>query len=224
MRVGVLGSGPVARVLAAGFHDHGHDVAVGTRHPSKLANWSAEHDGVRVVSVAEAAAHGEVVVLAVTGEFAAEVLRAAGEDALAGKTVIDTTNPLAGGPPVDGVLPYFTELDDSLMERLQRQFPSAHLVKAFNSVGNQFMVDPSFEGGPPTMFICGDEPAAKRTVTAILDQFGWDVADMGTVVAARVIEPLCALWCIPGMRGDGWNHAFKLLRQPTRGPDGRATA
>jgi predicted dinucleotide-binding enzyme len=130
---------------------------------------------------------------------------------LAGKVIIDATNPIAEAPPTNGVLKYFTTLDDSLMERLQREFTGARFVKAFNSVGNASMVNPAFKGGKPTMFICGNDEAAKKTVTGILDAFGWETADMGAVEAARAIEPLCMLWCIPGFLRQDWVHAFKLL-------------
>ena len=127
--------------------------------------------------------------------------------------MIDACNPIGGGPPVNGVLSYFTTLTDSLMERLQKAYPAAHFVKAFNSVGNAQMVNPHFSGGRPTMFICGADANAKRVVTQILDQFGWDTEDMGAVEAARAIEPLCMLWCIPGIGKNDWSpHAFKLLR------------
>lgn len=212
MRVGILGSGQVARALGDGFLRHGHDVMLGTRDPTKLADWLAEHDGAAAGSVADAAAHGEVAVLAVRGSVAEDVLRSAGEDNLAGKPVIDTTNPLADAPPVNGVIRFFTDLDESLMERLQVAFPGISLVKAFSSVGNALMVDPDLPGGPPTMFICGNDDSAKATVRAILEDFGWDVADFGTVESARAIEPLTILWCIPGMLDGTWNHAFKLLR------------
>ncbi|MGH2571293.1 MAG: NADPH-dependent F420 reductase [bacterium] len=209
MRVGVLGSGVVGRVLAAGFLKHGHDVAVGTRSPEQLATWRKDHPKARVTSVADAAKGAEVVALAVKGSVARDALAAAGN--LDGKIVIDATNPIADAPPVKGVLSFFTKLDDSLMERLQREFPSARFVKAFSCVGNAHMVNPSFAGGPPTMFICGNDPAAKKTVTGVLDQFGWETADMGGVEAARAIEPLCMLWCSPGLLHNQWSHAFKLL-------------
>jgi predicted dinucleotide-binding enzyme len=138
-------------------------------------------------------------------------LHAAGAANLEDKAVIDATNPIADAPPVNGVLKFFTSLDESLLERLQREFPAARLVKAFNSVGNACMVNPQFESGRPTMFICGNDEAAKKTVSGILDQFGWEVADMGSAEAARAIEPLCMLWCIPGFLRNDWVHAFKLL-------------
>ena len=151
------------------------------------------------------------MVLAVKGTAAQDALRAANASNLAGKPVIDATNPIADAPPVNGVLKFFTSLDESLMERLQREFGDVHFVKAFNSVGNACMVNPQFQGGKPTMFICGNDEAAKKTVSGILDQFGWETADMGKAEAARAIEPLCMLWCIPGFLRNDWTHAFKLL-------------
>jgi predicted dinucleotide-binding enzyme len=211
MKIGVLGSGVVAKTLAAGLGGLGHQVRVGTRQPGKLGEWAAQAAGVAVGSVADAAAFGDAIVLAVKGTAASDVLRAAGDTNLAGKTIIDATNPIADAPPVNGVLKFFTSLDDSLMERLQREFPRAHFVKAFNSVGNALMVNPRLAGGKPTMFICGNDDAAKKTVTGILDQLGWETADMGKAEAARAIEPLCILWCIPGFLRQDWMHAFKLL-------------
>lgn len=212
MKIGILGSGVVAQSLAGGFLKHGHAVALGTREPAKLAAWAEKNPAARVASFKDAARFGEIVVLAVKGSVAGDALRAAGAENLAGKTVIDATNPIADAPPVNGVLRFFTSLEDSLMERLQREFADLHFVKAFNSVGNAFMVNPNFAGGKPTMFICGNEAASKRSVAAICDQFGWDVADMGAAEAARAIEPLCMLWCIPGLLRNEWTHAFKLLR------------
>jgi predicted dinucleotide-binding enzyme len=213
MKVGVIGSGDVARTLAGGFLKHGHDVMIGSREPAKLAAWAGEHRGARTGSFADTAHHGEVVVLAVKGAAALEALRAATSAHLAGKPVIDATNPIADAPPANGVLKFFTSLDDSLMERLQREFPDARFVKAFNSVGAALMVDPKLPGGRPSMFICGNDETAKRTVRGILEQFGWDTEDMGKAEAARAIEPLCILWCIPGFLRNDWTHAFRLLHQ-----------
>ena len=212
MKVGILGSGDVAKSLAGGFLKHDHEVMLGTRDGAKLADWAKQNARSRVGSFAEAAKFGELVVVAVKGTVALEALRAATAANLAGKAVIDATNPIAEAPPVNGVLKYFTNLDESSMERLQREFPQARFVKAFNSVGAAGMVDPKFKGGPPTMFICGNDDAAKKTVTRILDQFGWETADMGKAEAARAIEPLCMLWCIPGFLRQDWVHAFKLLK------------
>ena len=213
MKIGIIGSGVVGKTLAAGFRKHGHEVEIGTREPAKLQEWATQHSGVRVGSFAEAAKFGEVVVLAVAGSVALAAAKLAGDDNLAGKTVIDVCNPIGGGPPVNGVLSYFTATNDSLMEALQKAHPSAHFVKAFNSVGSAQMVNPQFAGGAPTMFVCGDNAKAKKTVAKLLDQFGWETEDMGAVEAARAIEPLCRLWCIPGVgKGDWSPHAFKLLR------------
>ncbi len=211
MNVGILGSGVVATTLGSGFLKHGHACMLGTRDARKLAEWQAKHAAATIGSFAQAAAFGEVVVLAVKGDAALDVLRLAGDPALADKVVIDTTNPIAAAPPVNGVLKYFTSLDESLLERLQQTHPGVRFVKAFNSVGNARMVNPQYAGGRPTMFICGNDAAAKQTVTGVLDQFGWETLDLGAVEAARAIEPLCILWCIPGFLRNEWTHAFKVL-------------
>jgi len=211
MKVGILGSGDVAKVLASGFVRHGHQVMIGSRTPAKLADWASGNPKAAIGTFADAARFGELIVLAVKGAAAHEALQLAGERNLARKAVIDATNPIAEAPPVNGVLKFFTSLDESLMERLQKGFPDAHLVKAFSSVGNACMVNPQFKGGKPTMFICGNDEASKTTVRGVLDQFGWETADMGKAEAARAIEPLCMLWCIPGFLRNDWVHAFKLL-------------
>jgi predicted dinucleotide-binding enzyme len=210
-RVAVLGSGPVAKVLASGLKTHGYEVRIGNRSLEKIAAFGKEA-GISTGTPAETAAWADVVVLAVAGRAAEEALAGVGAANLRGKIVIDTTNPIAGEPPVDGVLRFFTGPNDSLMERLQAAFPDARFVKAFNSVGNAFMVGPSFAGGRPTMFYCGNDAAAKADVARLIEQFGWEGADMGSAVAARALEPLCQLWCIPGLRENRWSHAFKLLR------------
>jgi predicted dinucleotide-binding enzyme len=212
MKIGVLGSGIVAQTLAAGFVKHGYETMVGTRDRSKLAEWNRANPKARLGSFSETAAFADVVVLAVKGLASAEALRAAGDN-VSGKVVIDATNPIADAPPENGLLKLASSLDGSLMERLQREFPRVRFVKAFSSVGYFHFVDPQFGGVMPTMFICGNDGAAKTIVTEILDRFGWEAADMGTVEAARAIEPLCVLWCIPGLLRNEWNHAFKLLKK-----------
>jgi 8-hydroxy-5-deazaflavin:NADPH oxidoreductase len=212
MHVGVLGSGQVGKTLAVGFLKHGHQVMLGTRETIKLMSWIGEHPKVIVGSFADAAKFGEVVVLAVKGSAANEVLNMSTPSNLAGKLVIDTTNPIAETPPVNGVLKFFTGPNESLLERLQRQVPQAHFVKAFNSVGSGLMVNPVLAGGKPTMFICGNDEAARKKATEVLDMFGWEVADMGKAEAARPIEQLCVLWCIPGFLKNDWSHALKVLR------------
>ena len=213
MQVGVIGSGVVAKTLATGFLKHGYAVTLGSRSPQKLAEWAAANPKGRRGTFAQAAAFGDVVVLAVNGKVAAEALRLADAKNLKGKPVMDATNPIADVPPVNGVLQFFTGVNESLMEQLQKEFADAHLVKVFNSVGAAHMVDPAFPGGKPTMFLCGADAGAKKTVAGIVEEFGWEVADMGGAEAAGAIEALCVLWCIPGFRQNQWNHAFKLLKK-----------
>jgi predicted dinucleotide-binding enzyme len=212
MKVGIIGSGVVAQALAQGFIKHGHEVALGTRDSAKLADFAAANKGASVGSFSDVARSAELVVLAVKGTAAVNAIREAGAENLSGKPVMDATNPIADAPPENGVLKFFTNLDESLMEQLQREFSDVHFVKAFNSVGSALMVDPQFKGGKPTMFICGNDAKAKEVVAGIIEQFGWESEDMGGAEAARAIEPLCILWCIPGFQKNEWNHAFKLLR------------
>jgi predicted dinucleotide-binding enzyme len=211
-KIGIIGSGAVAKALGSGFIRHGYDVMLGTSDATKLADWEAKNGG-KVGSFSEAAAFGELLVLAVKGVHAESALQRAGLENLTGKTVLDATNPIdEKTPPDKGVLHFFTDLNGSLMERLQAFAPTANFVKSFNSVGSAFMVDPQFPGGPPTMFICGNNADAKQETTALLHEIGWEVEDMGAAEAARAIEPLCILWCIPGFRENRWTHAFKLLK------------
>jgi predicted dinucleotide-binding enzyme len=212
-KIGILGSGQVGEALANGFLKHGDQVMRGSRDPAKLGAWAAAA-GPRASSgtFEDAARFGDVVVLAVKGA-AAESLVASLAGALAGKVVLDTTNPLADAPPVNGVLRLFTGPNESLMERLQASAPRARFVKAFSCVGNALMVNPALPGGMPTMFVCGNDAAAKAVAREILERFGWECEDLGAVEAARAIEPLVSLWCLPGFLRNDWAHAFKLLRR-----------
>jgi predicted dinucleotide-binding enzyme len=210
MRYGILGSGEVGQVLAQGLAKHGYEVRIGSRTPAKLADFSRE-TGIVAGTFADTASWGEALVLCVKGLGAEEALKLAGKDRLKGKVIIDTTNPISDEPPDDGVLRSFTDLNHSLMERLQAAYPDAHFVKAFNTVGSARMVDPKMAGGQPTMFYCGNDAGAKAEVARLLETFGWEPADMGGATAARAIEPLAVLWCIPGFLKDSWTHAFKVL-------------
>jgi predicted dinucleotide-binding enzyme len=214
MRIGVIGSAVVGQTLAAGLKKHGHDVRIASRAPSKLADFSRT-SGIPAGTFQDVAAWAELVVLAVSGTGAIEAVREIGVANLVGKPVMDTTNPIAQEPPEDGVLRFFTSPNDSLMERLQAAAPGAKFVKAFNSVGAGLMVNPEFPGGAkPTMFFCGDDPQAKAAVARIIGELGWEAADMGSAKAARAIEPLCQLWCIPGFLSNQWtSHAFHVLRR-----------
>jgi predicted dinucleotide-binding enzyme len=209
-KVGVIGSGVVGQTLARGFKSHGYDVRIGSRNPEKLAEFSSA-SGIGSGTFSDVAIWADLIVLAVQGSAAEEALRLAGAERLNGKIVIDTTNPISDEPPVDGVLKFFTGPNTSLLERLQAAYPQVRLVKAFNSVGNARMVNPTYRQGKPTMFYCGNDAQAKASVAEILKQFGWEPADMGTAAAARAIEPLCQLWCIPGFRQNHWTHAFAVL-------------
>jgi hypothetical protein len=211
-KIAVLGSGQVGQVLADGFLKHGHEVMRGSREPGKLAAWKESKGAkARTGTFAEAARFGEIAVLAVKGSAALEVVKAC-EGGLDGKSVLDATNPIADAPPKDGVVAFFTGPNDSLLERLQTAAPSAHFVKAFSSVGAALMVNPDLGGIKPSMFICGNDDGAKAEARTILDAFGWETEDMGTATAARAIEPMCMLWCIPGFLRNDWAHAFKMLR------------
>jgi len=213
-KVGVIGSGVVSQVLADGLLKYGYSVMRGTREAAKLADWKKQAGPqASVGGFTDTARFGELVLIAVKGSAAESAVKLCGPEALAGKTVIDATNPIAEAPPTNGVLKFFTTLDESLMERLQKLAPKAHFVKAFSCVGNGHMVNPDFGGVKPTMFICGNETSAKGQVREILTQFGWETEDMGGAEAARAIEPLCMLWCIPGLLRNQWTHAFKLLKK-----------
>jgi predicted dinucleotide-binding enzyme len=213
MKIGIIGSGEVGRTLGAAFLSEGHQVLLGTRHVAKeeVKKWQQENPSGTIGSFADAAKFADLIVLAIGGSVTEAAIRLAGIDHFAGKIVIDATNPIAAAPPVNGVLSFFTDLQDSLMEKTQRLVPGARLVKAFNSVGSDFMYKPKFPGGTPTMFICGNDEDARKTVTGILTSFGWETEDLGKAEAARAIEPLCMLWCIPGLLRNQWTHAFKLL-------------
>lgn len=212
MKVGILGSGDVAKALAKGFIHYGHEVLLGSRDSAKLTEFVQANTGVKQGSFADAASFGDLVVLAVKGVHAEAALKLAGTEKLTGKVVIDATNPIADLPLVKGVLQFYTGPNDSQGERLQHAFPALRFVKAFSCVGSAFMVNPTFVGGKPTMFIAGNDAQAKATVSEILLQFGWDIADMGDIEAARAIEPLCQLWCLPGFIRNEWQHAFALLK------------
>jgi 8-hydroxy-5-deazaflavin:NADPH oxidoreductase len=214
MKIGIIGSASVGQALAKGFKNEGHEVVLGTRDPAKkeLADFKNQNPSIGIATFQETAAGAELIVLATAGTVIEEAIKMADPANFNDKIVIDTTNPLTAEPPVNGVLKFFTDLDNSLMERIQQLIPDAKLVKAFNSVGNSLMYKPALPGGVPTMFICGNNDEAKQTVTSILTSFGWETEDMGKAEAARAIEPLCILWCIPGFLRNSWTHAFKLLK------------
>jgi len=211
VKVGVLGSGDVGKVLAGGFLKLGHEVRIGSRSPEKLKEWAAgAGDGASTGTFAEAAEFGDIIVLATHGEGTQSAIEMAGAANFDGKVVIDATNPLdfsSGGPQLS------IGLNDSLGERVQRWLPKARVVKAFNTVGNAHMIDPQFPGGPPTMFIGGNDADAKKLVTQVCEAWGWEVAALGGIDASRYLEPMCMAWVVYGIRTGTWNHAFKLLKK-----------
>jgi predicted dinucleotide-binding enzyme len=209
--IGIIGSGTVGQALGEGFVKYGHKVMIGTRDTSKLKEWQSKiGESAQLGNTTEAAKFGDLLVLATKGTVAKDVIISINTEDLAGKTIIDATNPIADEAPEDGVLKFFTK-DTSLMEILQETAPKANFVKAFNTIGSGFMVNPPFES-KPTMFIAGNNDHAKKEVGDIIIKFGFEVEDMGTAKASNVLEQLCILWCIPGFRENRWNHAFKLLK------------
>jgi len=214
MKVGILGTGDVGQALGAGFAQLGHDVMMGSRDPQseKVQGWVAKtgsHAGAG--TFAEAARSGEVLLLATLWSGTESAIRLAGPANFAGKVVMDATNPLVftpGAPPSLAL-----GHTDSGGEQVQRWLPAARVVKVYNTVGHAHMVNPNFPGGPPDMFICGNDAAAKKTVTDICRAFGWPTIDVGGIEGARLLEPLCILWVRYGFATGGWNHAFKLLRK-----------
>lgn len=208
LKVAILGSGTVGST-ANGFLKYGYEVMRGSRNPSKLSEWKSKSSkNAKIGTFEESALFGDILVLAVKGTAAEQVIKSLSPSSIKGKTIIDVTNPIAEVPPTNGVLSFFTSANNSLMEILQKAAPQANFVKAFSCVGGPFMVNPSFPDGKPTMFICGTNSQAKGRVREIL-QFGWDT---GVGAAARAIEPICILWCIPGLLNNKWGHAFKLLK------------
>ena len=223
MKIGVLGTGMVAKALAGKLGKLGHEIKLGTRDVKAtlarsepdmaggppLRTWLEANPQVALGTHAEAAAHGEIVINALSGQGALPGLESAGADALAGKVLIDISNPLdfsKGMPPS-----LFISNTDSLAEQIQRAFPGARVVKALNTIAADVMVDPAIVPGDHDTFVCGNDAGAKDKVRGILTQFGWETQDMGSIEAARAIEPLCMLWCIPGFTRGIWNHAFKML-------------
>ena len=223
MKIGIIGSGDVGRRLADGLLEIGHQVKVGTRDTSKkeVVEWINRHrnkggkesENASVGSFADAASFGDdLIILCTSWSGTSNAIKMAGQNNLIGKVVIDTTNPLdfsQGLPPRMAV-----GETDSAAEINQRSIPGAKIVKAFNIVGNPHMFHPDFPGGPPTMFICGNDEQAKKVITEnILTPFGWETIDIGGLEGARLLEPLAMLWITYYFRSGSGNHAFKLLRK-----------
>ena len=216
MKIGIIGSGQMGQALGTAFLKEGHQVMIGTRNVSKpeLLKWKSENEGAQIGTFDAVASFGELIVLSTAGAVANQAILAAGLNNLKGKIIIDTTNPISPSkPPVNGVLQFFTEANSSLMEILQKTSPESKFVKCFSCVGNNLVYKPHFTDGMPSMFICGNDADAKKTVTDIMTSFGWETEDMGKAESAGTIEALCVLWCIPGFLNNDWSHAFKLLKK-----------
>ena len=213
MNVGILGSGDVGKALARGFASRGHSVTIGSRSPEKLADFTKEHfhGAIGAANFEQTAHAGELLVIATLFSGTKSAIDLAGPKNFAGKVVIDATNPLRFAPGKPPALAVSGE--DSAGESVQRWLPDAQIVKAFNTVGNAHFVDPHFPGGPPTMFIAGNDDAAKNKVAQIAESFGWEVIDAGTIEASRYLEALAMIWIAYFVRTNTWQHAFKLLRK-----------
>lgn len=214
LKVGVLGSGDVGKRLAEAFINEGHEVRLGTREPGKpeIQDWVKTAGGkAGAATFQETAAFADLVVVALNGKATVEVVQGvAGE--LAGKTVIDATNPLSfeaeNQPPS-----LFVSGTNSLGEQVQQAAPKAHVVKAFNIIGNPDMYRPELAGGPPTMFYCGNDVEAKKQVAGILTDFGHEPADIGGIEASRYLEAMTMVWVRYGAATGGWRHGFKMLKK-----------
>lgn len=214
MRVGIIGSGAVARALGKGFIGRGDEVKLGSREPESeaLAKWKSEVGSRGTTgSPADAARFGELLVLATAWSGTENALQLAGRANTAGKVVIDATNPLV--PQKEGPPALALGHDDSAGEQVQRWLPDARVVKCFNIVGNASMVKPDFPGGPPDMFFAGNNAEAKQVVAAVCRDFGWNAEDIGALDGARQLEELAMLWIRYGFLHRTWNMAFKLLRR-----------
>ena len=211
-KVGILGSGDVGKQLGRGFAKHGFDVMLGSREPAKLESWRRETSGkVSTGTFAQAAAHGDLVILALHGAATEAAIDLAGAKNFSGKLVLDATNPLDfshGMPP--GLLLGTT---DSMGERVQKKLPGAKVVKCFNTVSNVKMIDPKFKEGVPPMLICGNDAEAKKRTDAILRELGWPGAmDIGGIEGARWLEAIVPLWVRAGQVLNTYEHAFKVVR------------
>jgi predicted dinucleotide-binding enzyme len=214
MKIGILGSGPVGQALGTAFADLGYDVMMGSRDPNqeKVRNW-LNKTGKNVMSgnFQDTAEFGEIIVLSTLWEGTENAIKLANPENLAGKILMDATNPLDF---TKGPVPVLSPSgNDSGGEQVQRWLPDSKVVKCFNIVGNSHMYKPDFPGGKPDMFICGNDEEAKKSVLDILEKFGWQGCELGGIEISRYLEPLAMVWVTFGFKTNSWNHAFKLLRK-----------
>jgi predicted dinucleotide-binding enzyme len=211
VKVGILGSGDVGKSFARAFGALGHEVVIGSRSPEKLSDFvGGEADRVTSGTFEEAARSGDLIVLATHGMATEEALTMAGKSNFDHKVVIDATNPLDQSSGIPRLAIGHT---DSLGEQIQRSIPNARVVKAFNTVGNPLFFKPDLPGGPPDMFIGGNDADAKKLVSQVCEAFGWGVIDLGGIEASRYLEPMCMTWVLHGVISGAWLHAFKMLHK-----------
>lgn len=215
MNIGILGSGEVGQKLGGGFIELGHRVKIGTREPNqeKIKEWIKKSgDSASAGIFSHAASFGQLIVVATSWNGTLEAIRMCDPKDLVDKTVIDVTNPLDFS--AEGLPKLAVGYTDSAGEIIQRLLPEANVVKAFNTVGNPHMVHPEFPNGPPTMFICGNNDNAKKTViNEFLTKFGWESIDIGGIEGSRLLEPMAMLWITHYFQTNNGNHAFKLLHK-----------
>lgn len=215
MKFGVLGTGMVGKRIASKLIQLGNEVMMGSRTAGNAdaSDW-ADKNGSKAShgTFGDAAKFGEILFLCVKGDAAVDALKLARHENLPGKIIIDLTNPLdfSGGMPPS----LFISNTSSLGEEIQKAVPEARVVKTLNLVSNEIMGDPGKTGGEPTMFLCGNDSAAREEVKKILGQFGWkDILDLGDITGARGMEMLLPIWLrIWGIRNDGI-FAFKIVGQ-----------
>lgn len=215
MNIGILGSGEVGQKLGGGFIELGHRVKIGTRDPNqeKIKEWIKKTgDSASAGTFSQAASYGQLIVVATSWNGTLEAIRMCDPKDLVEKTVIDVTNPLDFS--AEGLPKLAVGYTDSAGEIIQRLLPEANVVKAFNTVGNPHMIHPEFPNGPPTMFICGNNDKAKKTViNEFLTKFGWESIDIGGIEGSRLLEPMAMLWITHYFQTNNGNHAFKLLHK-----------
>jgi 8-hydroxy-5-deazaflavin:NADPH oxidoreductase len=226
MKIGILGTGGVGRILASKLNADGHEVMIGTRNitdtmaksePDGMGNppykeWQKQNTKVKLATFSEASKFGETIFLATFGDVTKIAIDLAGKENFNGKIVIDTTNPLDFSK---GVPPGFTvTLGNSLGEQIQKHIPNAKVVKAFNTIGAHIMVNPKREEGIPDLLIAGNDDDAKKKFSDLIKGWGWgNVIDLGNISQSYWLEAFAMIWIHYGFKYNSWNHAFKLLRK-----------
>lgn len=211
MDIGILGSGTVAQQMGIGLLKSNHNVKLGTRTQSKLDDWLMKAGkNAKVGSFSDAAEFGEIILIATSWEGTESAIDLSGKNNFKNKIVIDITNPLDfsnGMPPK-----FVSALGSSAGERIQNWLPDSKVVKAFNTVSSNIMINPKLEEGDPDLLIAGNDLDAKKTVVGIAKSLGWkNIIDMGNISESFFLEAFAMLWIHFGFKYNHWTHAFKLL-------------